>query len=147
LPFIILSWILAVLIFSFFFLFFFKQAFNEKLIFSALSNSNSTLSASFRHVFNFFTKAWLFDIFIAKLARVFFLMGRIFIQRFIENGLFEYVLVLYPVRKLQTIGHFLVLEGSMSGRLSVYLFNILLGGFFVFIAFCFLVFSSFILIQ
>jgi len=84
----------------------------------------------------------LFDIFIAKLARVFFLLGRIFIQRFIENGLFEYILVLYPVRKLNLIGALLLTEGSMSGRLSVYLFNILLGGLFVFAIFLCLVVGS-----
>jgi hypothetical protein len=147
LPIIILSWILAVLSFSFFFLFFFKQAFNRNLINSAFydvqtNSSSTTFSIFFRHFFNFFTKAWLFDIFIAKLARVFFLLGRIFIQRFIENGLFEYILVLYPVRKLNLIGALLLTEGSMSGRLSVYLFNILLGGLFVFAIFLCLVVGS-----
>jgi len=137
LPFIILAFIISVLIFSFIFLFFFKQTFNSFLIGSVLNkltvtsiNGNFSFGGFFfifRHIFNFFAKAWLFDIFVAKMARFSFLVGRVFVQRYIENGLFEYLLVLYPVRRLALVGLVLSTEGSMSGRLSVYLFNILFG--------------------
>jgi hypothetical protein len=85
----------------------------------------------------------LFDIFVAKLARSLFFFSRIFFQRNVEGGLFEYILVLYPVRKLVTIGGLLEREGSMSGKLSVYLFNVLFGGFILGWVFVFLVFINF----
>jgi hypothetical protein len=85
----------------------------------------------------------LFDIFVAKLARSLFFFSRVFFQRNIEGGLFEYVLVLYPVRKLATIGGLLERDGSMSGKLSVYLFNVLFGGFVLGSIFVFLIFLNF----
>jgi hypothetical protein len=144
--------IFSVMVFSFFFLFFFKQLFNEHLLssalleFSSLARFNLPLKWGFyisRHIFNFFTKAWLFDIFVAKLARSLFFFSRVFFQRNIEGGLFEYVLVLYPVRKLATIGGLLERDGSMSGKLSVYLFNVLFGGFVLGSIFVFLIFLNF----
>jgi len=78
---------------------------------------------------------------VAKMARFLFLLARNFIQRNVEGGLFEYLLVLYSVRRLNLVGNKLVYEGSTSGRLSVYLLNILVGGFFVFfIAFLFVLY-------
>lgn len=154
LPFIILSFIISVLIFSFFFLFYFKQNFNIFLVesvFNKLSLNNNSLKLVnkkvvdlffFRHVFNFFAKAWLFDIFVAKIARFSFLLGRIFFQRSVENGLFEYILVLYPVRRLGRVGLVLSDEGLMSGRLSVYLLNILIGGIFSIVLFLIFIFIT-----
>ncbi len=151
--------IFSVMVFSFFFLFFFKQLFNQQLLTSALLEFSSFSVAKFglfsiftsgrqgfyfsRHIFNFFTKAWLFDIFVAKLARSSFFFSRLFFQRNVEGGFFEYILVLYPVRKLAAIGDALEREGSMSGKLSVYLFNVLLGGFTLGSVFILLMFFSF----
>ena len=64
-------------------------------------------------------------------------------QRFIEGGLFEYILVLYPVRKLGSVGDVLATEGSMSGRLGVYLLNVLFGGFITIITVGFFIFFVF----
>lgn len=136
LPFIILSFIFSVLIFSFIFLFFYKQSFNQFFLSKALGLAggqaqgvSDKLQLVFitRHIFNFFSKAWLFDVFVAKLARLSFFFSRMFIQRLIENGLFEYMLVLFPVRALNKVAYSLRIEGSMSGRLSIYFLNIVLG--------------------
>lgn len=84
----------------------------------------------------------MFDIFVAKLARASFFFSRLFFQRNVEGGFFEYILVLYPVRKLALIGNSLESEGSMSGKLSVYLFNVLFGGFVLGSVFTVLVFFN-----
>lgn len=117
LPFSIFFILISVLMISFIFFYFVKP----KLI------SNNLY---FRHVYAFFAKAWLYDILLAKLARNIFYVSRIFIQRNLENGFFEYLLVTFSVRSLLDLN--LILKDWANGKLSTYIVSTLLGGFLIF---------------
>jgi NADH-quinone oxidoreductase subunit L len=52
----------------------------------------------FRHFFAFFSRAWLFDVFLTKMARVFFKVNKTFVVYQIESGAFEFFLVLWLTR-------------------------------------------------
>jgi proton-translocating NADH-quinone oxidoreductase chain L len=116
LPFSIFLLLVGVLIFSFVFIFIIKPRMFSNKVYS-------------RHVYNFFAKAWLYDIFLAKLSRTFFYTSRGFFQRNLENGLFEYVLVMFSVQSLFDLS--LVLKHWSSGKLSTYIISTILGGFLI----------------
>lgn len=116
LPFSIFFLLIGVLISSFVFIFIIKPRMFSNKVYS-------------RHIYNFFAKAWLYDILMAKLSRTFFYTSRIFFQRNLENGLFEYVLVMFSVQSLFDLSS--VLKGWSSGKLSTYIVSTLLGGFLI----------------
>ena len=91
-----------------------------------------------RHIYNFFAKAWLFDIFIAKVSRLLFFISRTFIQRYIESGLFEFINVLFAINSLSSLQSY-VSNHTTTGNLSVYIYNIVIGGLFFVISTLFIV--------
>jgi len=136
LPFSIFLLILFILFFSFYLLFFYRTYYLNVLTNSFVKTcvnceTRNNYILAFRHVFNFFAKAWLFDIFVTKISRNFFFIFRNVIQRNIESGLFEFLLVLFPVRSLLHMQRLLV-ERTATGGLSSYISNILGGGLLCF---------------
>lgn len=116
LPFAIFFLLIGILMLSFVFIFILKSRMFSNRIYS-------------RHIYNFFAKAWLYDIFLAKLSRTFFYFFRVFFQRNLENGLFEYLLVTFSVRSLFDLNA--ILTNWANGRLSTYIISTTLGGFLV----------------
>jgi hypothetical protein len=116
LPFAIFFLLIGILMLSFVFIFILKSRMFSNRIYS-------------RHIYNFFAKAWLYDIFLAKLSRTFFYVFRVFFQRNLENGLFEYLLVTFSVRSLFDLNAILI--NWANGRLSTYIISTILGGFLV----------------
>jgi hypothetical protein len=118
--------------FCFFFLFIkpflnisrFSTLLHKKYSFRAINNNTI-----FRHFYNFFAKAWLFDILVAKLSRLGFFISRNFIQRNIESGLFEFINVILSVRSLFIFQHY-IQKTTTVGKLSIYIHNIVFGGLF-----------------
>ena len=117
LPFSIFFILIGVLLTSFIFIFRVKPRMFTNKVYS-------------RHVYNFFAKAWLYDIFLSKISRTSFYISRIFFQRNLENGLFEYILVMFSVRSLISLNF--ILKSWANGRLSTYIISTLLGGFLIF---------------
>jgi NADH-quinone oxidoreductase subunit L len=113
LPFSIFFLLIGIIIFSFIFIFLVKPRMFASKVYS-------------RHIYNFFAKAWLYDVFLAKLSRTLFYVSRKFFQRSLENGLFEYLLVMFSVRSLFDLN--LVLKNWANGRLSTYIVSTILGG-------------------
>lgn len=142
LPFSIFFSLLFVIFISFYFSFFYKNYYFLSFVSYYVQNKNSSMGNCyyfFRHFYNFFAKAWLFDIFITKLARNLFFFSRSFVQRNIESGLFELLLVLFPIRSLISMQNLLV-ERTTTGDLSLYVRNIIFGSLFLFLfSFSFLV--------
>lgn len=69
-----------------------------------------------RHTFVFFSKAWLVDTFYTKLARLGFFINKKFIFRFIESGIFEFLLSLSIYRLVKYFSG--LLQDVQDGRLS-----------------------------
>jgi len=92
----------------------------------------------FRHIFNFFSKAWLFDILLAKTSRILFFLTRVFVLKKLESGLFEFMFVLLPLRSL-IIFQQVIRANTLTGKLSTYISIICYGAlfFFVFNILCF----------
>lgn len=70
-----------------------------------------------RHFFAFLSKAWLLDTFYTKLARVLFYLNKLFVFRFIEAGVFEFVFSLSLYRFLGFLSGFIkfIQDGRLSG--------------------------------
>jgi len=123
---------------SFFLIFFYKPYVNDYYYKRFDFYNNHQFSFFYRHIYNFFAKAWLFDIFIAKMSRFIFFLSRILVQRNLESGFFEFLTVLFPTRSLNNLQCFIV-KSTVTGNLSLYLYNIVFGGlFFVFFGFIFI---------
>lgn len=92
------------------------------IVWSLLSRRYFTFLLSFeifwRHVFVFFSKAWLLDTFYTKLARVIFFCNKLFVFRFIEAGIFEFVLSLGVYRVLNFLSNLVYF--TQDGRLSTF---------------------------
>lgn len=147
-PFSIFFILLSVIFSSFFFVIYYKNKLNLNRLsiiinnFSPFIHLNDKIfylpSLISRHVYNFFAKAWLFDIFIAKTSRLSFFISRIFIQRYIESGLFEFLNVLFAVNSLSSLQSY-VSKHTTTGNLSIYIYNIVIGGLFFVISSLFIV--------
>jgi NADH-quinone oxidoreductase subunit L len=131
LPFAIFFILVSVMLVSFYLTFFFKPILNVNRFQNFLLNNSSfrVINISSRHVYNFFAKAWLFDIFVSKLSRLIFFMSRNFIQRNIEAGLFEFISVVFSVRTLSFFQGY-IQNFTTTGNLSTYIYNIVFGGLF-----------------
>lgn len=135
LPFSIFFILIFVIFISFYLIFIYKPFLNsnrfsnfihKKYSFRVINN----IGIFSRHFYNFFAKAWLFDILIAKLSRLGFFISKNFIQRNIESGLFEFINVVLFFRSLFIFQDY-VQKITLTGNLSTYIYNIVFGGFFI----------------
>lgn len=110
LPLIVLSLLIAVF-------FWVWGLLNKKYSFSTRFGSLMVYSEIFwRHAFVFFSRAWLVDLFYTKLARIGFFINKKFIFRFIESGIFEFLLSLSFYRLVKYFSG--LIQGVQDGRLS-----------------------------